>query len=235
MKNYLKIVDDIKRRISSNEFSVGSKLPTHAELALEYATSRVTISKVINTLSKQGLVVAKRRVGTFVTNNTYILRKIDEPFRVTKIYSQHMHSQIISFEVRECDEDERIQLHLERNSLIYDIIRLRLINEEPAWLEYTIMPVTVIPNVDLNILEKSIYSYIFDELNLSFGKFEKIIRADKADSYDEKYLEFPKGEPILEIEQLAFLKDGRPFELSNTRYPYDKVEFSYSINKLLED
>jgi GntR family transcriptional regulator len=136
-------------------------------------------------------------------------------------------SKIISFNVRFPEANEMDYLSLRENEPVYDIVRLRYVDNEPFELEYTIMPIKTIPDIDMAILEHSIYRYITDSLHLKIGPAIRKIRADKADSYDIKYLEVDPNDPILELEQVARLSDGRPFEFSQTRYPYQNREIYY--------
>lgn len=72
------------------------------------------------------------------------------------------------------------------------------------------------------MLEHSLYHYITDSLNLKIGSAFRQIRADRADHYDCTYLDCISSDPILELEQVVSLKDGRPFEFTQIRYRYDK-------------
>ncbi len=66
---------------------------------------------------------------------------------------------------------------------------------------------------------------------LKFGPANRRIRAGKPDLYDQKYLDCKEDDPVLEVEQVAFLSDMCPFEFSQTRHRYDKGEFY--VNNLI--
>ncbi|WP_256930614.1 UTRA domain-containing protein, partial [Lactobacillus crispatus] len=102
----------------------------------------------------------------------------------------------------------------------------RILNKKPAKLEYTVMPVSRIPGITLDILHKSIYSYIQNDLGLKIGRADRIITAEKSDAYDMKYLECKNDDPVLCIQQKAFLEDGRPFEISESRNRYDRGDLT---------
>ena len=76
----------------------------------------------------------------------------------------------------------------------------------PYILEHTIMNANLIPGINEDITHQSIYDYIHKELNLQFEP--RIIQADKASEYDQKYLDCDEHDPILEIEQVVYLEDG---------------------------
>jgi len=66
---YLRIADDLRRRIESGELPQGSQLPAQLELGDRYEASRNTIRDAIKRLTSQGLVESMSGQGTFVTRN----------------------------------------------------------------------------------------------------------------------------------------------------------------------
>lgn len=60
----LRIKDDIAKGI----LSPGSQLPIEPELALKYKVSRITIRRVLQMLSNEGLVARRKGKGTFITD-----------------------------------------------------------------------------------------------------------------------------------------------------------------------
>lgn len=61
-----RIYDDIERAILSGAWPPGRRIPFEHELTARYACSRMTVSKAISELADRGLVVRRRRAGTFV-------------------------------------------------------------------------------------------------------------------------------------------------------------------------
>ncbi|MDU3722388.1 MAG: UTRA domain-containing protein [Clostridium celatum] len=59
----------------------------------------------------------------------------------------------------------------------------------------------------------------------------RTIRAVSANEEERKYLEIEKYSPLLEVEQIAFLDNGIPFEYSKSHHRNDKFEFKSVIIK----
>ncbi|MCB2636677.1 GntR family transcriptional regulator, partial [Listeria monocytogenes] len=93
-------------------------------------------------------------------------------------------------------------------------------------LEHTYMPVGVIPGINQQSLEGSIYSYIQDDLNLKIASSYKQIRAVKATLLDQQYLDCASDDPVVEVEQTLYLNNGLSFEFSRSRHRYDKFVFT---------
>jgi GntR family transcriptional regulator of arabinose operon len=60
------IAHDIRARIECGELPPGTPLPSESELAEQYGVCRVTAHRAMSELQRLGLVMRKRKVGTFV-------------------------------------------------------------------------------------------------------------------------------------------------------------------------
>ena len=65
------VVDEIGMAIICGEFPVGSILPGDVELAQRFQVSRTVLREAMKTLAAKGLVVAKARIGTRVTDRQF--------------------------------------------------------------------------------------------------------------------------------------------------------------------
>jgi GntR family transcriptional regulator len=63
---YVQLAQTIGERIASGAYPVGGLLPTEAELGLAFGVSRYTVRQAIQHLRNQGLVSARKGVGTRV-------------------------------------------------------------------------------------------------------------------------------------------------------------------------
>lgn len=226
LSRYQEIANDIEKDIIEKKYV--RQLPEQFDLAKKYHTSRVTIVHALKILQSKKLIKAVKGHGTFITcksipdiflnsgvnEHTGFTRHVNSAFLLT--------SNVISFNIRRPSAEECKALCLDKNDEVYDIIRQRILNGKPARLEYTVMPIKRIPGITMDILHKSVYSYIQNELGLKIGKDDRIITAEKSDAYDMKYLDCAIDDPVLCIQQKAFLEDGRPFELSESRNRYDR-------------
>lgn len=233
LSKYTSIADDLRDQILIGKYKDSDKLPKQADLADLYHTSRVTISRAIGILQLEGLLSTEFGGGTKInrinTENQFFDHMINTPSGASYNYGGkgQLTSTIVSFEQRLPVEVEQQKLHIKKTDAVYDIIRVRNLNGQPFIIEYTIMPVKVIPNITMEILKDSIYAHIQHTLKLDLGKSFRIISADEADAFDSQYLQTEVGKPILEIEQVAFLKNGLPFEYSQTRHLYNKGRIIY--------
>lgn len=234
---YELIADVLRDRIKTRVYPPDSMLPNQTDFVEEFQVSRMTIKKAIGILVMEGLVYAQQGLGTKVLNNSF-WSKYASPANVYQGLSKQMkkekrdlQSQVILFEVIFPDKKIQERLLIDESQPVYKIIRLRIIDEEPSVLEHTYMSCDLIPGLTFAILEKSIYHYIQHSLHLIIAGAYRNFQAAKPDPYDQQYLNCQKDDPILEVEQVVYLKDGRPLEYSRSRNRYDTR--SYSILDIL--
>lgn len=230
MTKYEMIAGKIRQRIREEAYPVDSLIPDQVSLAKEFKVSRMTVKKAMDILELEGLILRKRGAGTFVKKTALsegLTASIMEYEGLTKqLANQEVKSQVISFKLDFPNELIQEKLMLDKHDPIYKIIRLRVVDDAPYILEHTIMNANLIPGINEDILHQSIYDYIHKELNLQFGGAHRIIQADKASEYDQKYLDCDEHDPILEIEQVVYLEDGTPFEYSRSRNKYNTRSYN---------
>lgn len=75
---YLQVVTAIKRDIVTGKLTLGDKLPSVRELALQYAINPNTASRVYGELENEGVCFTRRGMGTFVTENARKITQMKE-------------------------------------------------------------------------------------------------------------------------------------------------------------
>lgn len=237
ISKYRSISAEIKRRIQEKEYTQNGPIPDELTLALEFGCSRMTMKRALDLLVDKGILFRKRGHGTFIIKSAIQTNRVDvadtQNIGLSKLIgSQKLASDIIQFQVRFPDQVIQEHLAIEQNSPVYDIVRARYVGGSPYVIEQTFMPVHVIPGLTEEVLKSSVYGFISEKLGLSIGGAHKKIRADKPNKQDEQYLHCSPGDPIIEVEQVAYLNTGIPFEYSFSRHRYDRFEFtSVTIRK----
>ena len=143
-------------------------------------------------------------------------------------------SKVLEFAVINADEKISSMLKIEVGDFVYLINRVRYVDKEPLVMEKTYMPLSVIPGVKMKDVEGSIYNYIREELGFKIQSAHSTIRADKSSESDRKYLKLKSDEPIIEVERVAYLDNGKAFEYSFARHRYDKYVIQNYYSNLIE-
>jgi GntR family transcriptional regulator len=64
---YMRVADDVERRIASGEYAPGSMLPGERAMAEEQGVAIGTVRRAVAELRERGIVVTLPHKGTFVT------------------------------------------------------------------------------------------------------------------------------------------------------------------------
>ncbi len=230
MLKYEEIAEDIKNRIESGEYRPNDQLPLEKEMCDKYGVSRITIKKAMDKLVMRGLVVKRRGAGTFVKDiddkevsdisTSYQFEGFSKTFSDKTIISK-----IVEFKVINAEREIAEKLKIPEDEFVYYIVRARYADKVPYVMEYTYMPIDLIPGVKVDTLKGSIYEYIENKLNLKIKSAHRTIRASLPTAIEQEYLEINENFPILEVEQTAYLDTGQAFEYSKSRHRSDKFEF----------
>jgi GntR family transcriptional regulator len=87
------------------------------------------------------------------------------------------------------------------------------------------MPIDIIPGLKKDVVKNSIYKYIEETLKLKIKSAHRTVRAIHPSKLEQEYLEVEEFFPILEVEQIAFLDNGQPYEYSKSHHRSDRFEF----------
>ncbi|MGN1182672.1 MAG: GntR family transcriptional regulator [Faecalibacillus sp.] len=230
MVKYIDIADDLRSKIFEKKYTYGQKLPYEYVLCVAYHCNKETMKKALDILVKEGLIVRRRGAGTFVkdydASADHVAKSMQAGQGLTKQLEgkAKVTSEVIEFEVVPSDEHISKKLQIEEGSFVYHVIRRRMVNDEPYCLEIIYMPISIIPNLKLEHLRGSIYSYIEKELKLKIQSAHKTIRGHLSTQLEQEYLGLKEYEPYFEVEQIAYLSSGVIFEYSFARFHYNKFE-----------
>lgn len=230
MVKYINIADDIREKIQNGTYTYGQKLPYEYALCVLYHCNKETMKKALDILVKEGLIVRRRGAGTFVKDynpgdNASSYFDKGTIGLTSKYKDANISTKVINFEVIPCDEFIAKKLQIEEGSFVYCMIRQRFIDDKIHRLEICYMPISKIPNLRLEHLERSLYHYIQHDLNLTIQSAHKTISAELSTPLEQDYLGLKEGEPYIQIEQVVYLNSGVIFEYSYERYHYKDFEY----------
>ncbi|MGM9985933.1 MAG: GntR family transcriptional regulator [Bacillaceae bacterium] len=231
MKKYELISNEMRERIKKNFYPSDQPIPDEHSLCDEFECSRMTMKRALDILVMEGLLFRKRGHGTFIIQSSIKKDEVnvisEQSVGLSKqITDREISSKVITFDIQFPTAEVAEVLAITSDTPVYHIVRLRCVNHEPYVIEKTYMPAPLIPGINQQVLNKSIYNYIQQMLELKIGGAHRQIRACKPNGLDRKYLGCSPDDPILEVEQVAFLTTGVPFEYSFSRHRYDKFVFT---------
>lgn len=235
---YKEVAETLRQEIKSGKYSPGELLPDQNQIAKNFNTTRITVHKALQLLIIEGMIYSKRGSGTYVRkdyspddhDSTFgKVSPIDKPFGATRTNKGKLvTSKVLELSARIPTEEEANKLLIQPTEPVYVIRRIRYVNGVIFAYEHTIMP-TAITTLTEDILKKSIYGHLQKE-GLRVEGTHRIVSADKANQIDvDSGIAENLGEPVLVIDQLSYLDDGQPFEISESRFPYRTSKLTADI------
>ncbi|MGE5454672.1 MAG: GntR family transcriptional regulator [Methylocystaceae bacterium] len=224
---YAQLREILRRDIEHGTWKVGDVIPPEQELVRQYQVARSTVRQAIMDLVNEGLLYRKQGKGTFVCRN----RRLDamEPLLS---FSAEMVSRGVTPRARILKQGLTSDVPSEVQALmgqgpVYHLLRLRLADEVPLALEYSYFNPQVLPNLDQENLEGSLYQLIVYERQMQISKVEQAIGSSRADAEQASWLDMDAQEPVLVLERTMFCA-GIPFYWLRFYYRGDLYRF-YSV------
>ncbi|PRR84299.1 GntR family transcriptional regulator [Clostridium vincentii] len=225
---YKIIAKKIEENIIEGKYDNTKKLPTVEELMEIYKVSRSTIRQAINTLVDKGEVYQVQGSGIFIREtkkdgfiNIQYMRGLSGDFIKNKIKTK-----VLELKVIKSDREISEKMKCNEGTDLYFIKRLRYLDNDAYTVEYSYYNKEIIPYLNTEIVEESIYSYISESLKLNIGFADKIIYCEPLTLEHSKLLGLKEGDGSLVIEDTVFLTNGLVFDTS-------KVIYNYKFAKLL--
>lgn len=223
-----RIAAEIRRAISSGELAVGAAVPSESQLCERWGASRGPVRQALATLRAEGAIGGGRGKPPVVRRQA-----LSQPFATFLSFSRWVDGlgrtpgqRTVEIARRPASADVADGLHLEEGTPVVQLLRLRLLDDQPTMLERT----TYVEHVgrllfDYDCDAGSTYDHLAAQgVDLSLARHT--IDAVAADEADAELLDVAVGAPLLrELRRVRGL-DGVPVEFSDDRYRPDIVSFT---------
>ena len=150
---YRSVMRDIKQKILKNQYP-GMRLPDERTLSEDYGVSRSSIKRALGVLAQQGIIFKKRGSGTFINplylKNQSLFHYEGSNLGVTDSFQLDGKKQsikLLDYQVVPANPDVQEELFLNDNDFVYQIKRLRLIDQQPFMIETGFIPIKIIPTL----------------------------------------------------------------------------------------
>lgn len=233
---YTQIADDLRSQIHAGTLRPGDDVPTEAELAERWHTSRGPVRNALATLKTEGLIDTGRgRPARVVARKASQAVDVSVPFtRWARDLGVEPGARTQELSLRRAGDRAEL-LGVMPDDIIVSVVRLRLLDGRPTMLErlFFTEPVgRLLFAVDPD--EISITEYLGSRGHPIVG-LQHQIDAVAADEQDAALLEVPPGTPILRLSRISRDADGRVFEASEDRYLSEVVRFTVAASGISTD
>lgn len=225
---YEQLVDILINKIKNNEYKVGDAIHSERQLCATYGMSRSTVRKAIEEMEKRGFVERRYGSGTYVsrqTVNTQLSSFYSFSSEMERL-GYRFRSTIIHFSIIPSPGNVREWLGIRPGEEVFEIRRLRVLNDEAMIVETSYIPVAYCPklnagSIELNGLYKSLTQLAGIVINTAQETFEAVLPSEEV----QRWLSIDSPAPMLRLERLAYA-DGRVIEYCESHVRGDRYKYS---------
>lgn len=215
----------LENRILSGELKPGDRIPFEHELMEQFSCSRMTVSKAVTELVNRGLIVRRRRAGSFVAEPPSDSTMLDIPDiqadlqQRGKAYSYRL----LKRRVRAPLKARQVELDLARGSEILEVISLHSSDGKPYAHECRLISLEAVPDArTADFVISPPGSWLLD--HVPWSQAEHRISAIPADADMTTLLDVPDGSPCLLLERRTW-HDQNPVTYVRQTFPGDRHSF----------
>lgn len=235
---HVQVKQALKERILRRTLKPGDLVPGDLELCEQFGVSRTTVRQGLAELAHEGWVVRERGRGTFVAPPKLTERAVERLsgfFEDMVVLGYPPVSQVLRQLARAADEQEAARLNLKPGATIVEIERLRFVEDEPVVLTTTYLPLALAPGLEsADLTRRSLYEYLQTECGLTLARGRRTIEAVAADARQARLLRVRKGAPLVFLQSISYLADGRPIEFYTALHRGDRSRFEVELMQGVE-
>ena len=228
--HHRRIEQVLRERITA--MKPGDRLPSDAELVVEFGVSRMTARNAMQRLAEEGLVAREPGRGSFVAasishrRTDRLMTFSSEMVRRGRVPS----SRLLARSIRPSSRAEATALGLAPGEPVVEVRRIRLADGEPIALESAILVSSCASSVLNADLEHGSLHAAITAGGETLRRGSGTVSASAATAEDARLLDLRRGDPLL-IERRVIVDDGgRRIEATESRYPADRYALDVSFD-----
>ncbi len=221
---YLQIQNFLVNQIRQGEYPAGSQVPSELEISASMNVSRMTARKALDILVLKGILYRRKGKGTYVAENTvsYDLTTMRSFSHTLKARGYDVTSKVLHVDVMPGQPDILEKLHLDADSRLIVIRRLRLIEGKPAAIHIAYLEHRVYaPILEIDLSTSSLLDSMHAISGVQMAYSQDSVQADLAKPEEARLLELEAHSPVLRVEGVTYSEYGEPTRMSRAVYRGD--------------
>lgn len=229
---YLQLMNLLRAKINA-VWKPGDQIPGEQELCAEYGVSRTVVRQTLRELELEGLIYRRKGKGTFVSEP-----KINESLvqRLTGFYQDMVErglkprTRVLKNALTTASRKVARYLEIQEGSRVVELKRLRYVNDVPIQLVTSYLPYDLVPGLtEVDLTNRSLYEFLEHEMGLFITRGRRTIEAVSANDEEAKLLDVPRGAPMVMLDSVSYLADGRVVEYYHAVHRGDRSRFEVEL------
>ena len=225
------IATSLRNDVAEGVYSQGDKLPTEAVLATRFGVNRHTVRQAMAALAVEGIVLARRGAGVFVTTTPTdypIGRRVRFHQNLTEA-GRSPAKKVLFLETRTAHASEAEALKLGNGVDVHVFEGLSLMEDRPIALFRSVFPADRLPDLLCHLRNNpSVTAALAQSGVADFTRASTRVNAKLARATQALHLRIAEHAPILRTISVNVAPDGRPIEVGRTWFSGDKVTLTLS-------
>ena len=223
---YQRIRSEIEDLIRSGAWVPGRKVPSEIELMSQFGCSRMTVNKAMSALAKEGLIVRRRRAGSFVARPRVHSTVLDIPDIQAEIVARGdiYRFDLLDLKRRKPKAGDAEETALAAGGELLALRGLHIGGERPFALEDRLISLAAVPQAAaLDFAEESPGAWLLH--HVPWTEAENRISAVGADAATAALMALDPGAALLAVERRTW-RAGEPVTWVRQLFPgeaYDLV------------
>lgn len=192
-------------------------IPSERQIMQMTGLSRMTVRQAIAELVHEGMLRRDHGRGTFVADSriTRLLTGHASFRDVVQSHGSVPFTNVVRQRIVPANAAQATLLQIEPDEDLLDLVRVRLIDDEPVMVDYTHVPMRLCSNLREADLSGSLYEYLTNACGLPAEQSIDTIEAVAASGEIAALLEVPEGAPLLLLRRIARTLDNVPLEVTD--------------------
>jgi GntR family transcriptional regulator len=231
---YFQFVELIRERIQSRQLAPGDQLPSMLELSDQTGISRMTVRQGIDYLVRNGLLVVKPGVGTFVADPKLVHDSLDLLGFSEEMARQGLEatSRVLAQEMTNPPPKVAAELEMVAGELAIKIVRLRTGGDTPLLLETNYIPAKLCLGLEQDDLtHQSLFELYEVRYGLSPVYARHSLEATTANTYEADLFAIKPGTALLLSEGVLYGERDQPVEYFKAVYRGDRFKFQFQSHR----
>jgi GntR family histidine utilization transcriptional repressor len=223
---YQRIRGEIEELIRSGAWTPGRKVPSEIELMSQFDCSRMTVNKAMSALAKEGLIVRRRRAGSFVARPRVHSTVLDIPDIQAEIVARGdvYRFDLLDLRRRKAKAGDADETALAAGGELLALRGLHIGGDRPFALEDRLISLAAVPQAaGLDFAEESPGAWLLH--HVPWTEAENRISAVGADPATADLMALDPGAALLAVERRTW-RSGAPVTWVRQLFPgeaYDLV------------
>jgi GntR family transcriptional regulator len=231
---YDQLAEILRREISEKQAEGEAfQLPSENELAEQHGLSRATVRHALDKLEREGWIYRQKGVGSFavVRRVEQELTRLDSTTEAMRLRGWSLVTRVLSIGQIAASHHIARALELEPGQEVYELCRLRIVDDMPLSLQTAYLPVALCPRLEENDLTTSLYRLLESRYDLRLWTGQETLRARRATPTEAQVLNIGEEIPVLYTERITYAANGAPVEYLEAVWRGDRYDFKVTLSR----